>query len=94
MTIHASIIESSLEIVNMLRRYEFEASTSLTIAATSPQDEDRMWSSLRKVNTLKRGEFFSRMEDFTSTMPLTIAPDVSLLFTLSSPFFRANGVIM
>ncbi|GKD33161.1 zinc knuckle CX2CX4HX4C containing protein [Tanacetum coccineum] len=28
MTIHASIIESSLEIVNMLRRYEFDASTS------------------------------------------------------------------
>ncbi|GJZ31168.1 hypothetical protein Tco_0576215 [Tanacetum coccineum] len=28
MTIHASIIESSLEIVNMLRRYEFNASTS------------------------------------------------------------------
>ncbi|GKD79056.1 arginine--tRNA ligase, chloroplastic/mitochondrial, partial [Tanacetum coccineum] len=72
MTIHASIIESSLEIVNMLRRYEFEASTSLTIAATSPQDGVRM----RKfMNMLRSDEFFSMMEAFTSTKALPSPQD-------------------
>ncbi|GJW68248.1 hypothetical protein Tco_0122672 [Tanacetum coccineum] len=66
MTIHASIIESSLEIVNMLRRYEFDASTS------TKADGVRMREFM---NMLRSDEFISTMDALTSTKALPSPQD-------------------